>query len=392
MPERVLLKENAEAILDGLLVVAFITGADMVVVGLNEIDTETPEYIKKASEYLQKSDGFKGKPTISFRTLPDRLVVLEETAFLNALDGNSPVTYYRNENNLSFADGIALSERTNILFHVHLAMCKIKPDEGTRLITILGDVLHPGVAEVYGTTTFRELVELAGGAAEGKNVKVLLFGGPGGRVISADGLDQTLGGYAFEKDMLDTGELLVYDDSECIVDFAGGKFDTLRRESCGRCVFCREGCRQLSMILKDFATAKAVFSDMEHLDILSGCAAEAAECSLGRSAGRMLGDILDSFKPEFESHIRRRCPASVCKGFISYHILPLQCDGCNLCLNACPNKAISGEVDEIHVIDKFDCDRCGLCVGACPQGAIVKAGAVKPKTPTEPIPVGTWRR
>ena len=61
------------------------------------------------------------------------------------------------------------------------------------------------------------------------------------------------------------------------------------------------------------------------------------------------------------------------------------------CLDECPNEAIEGKRKYIHVIDSFECDRCGKCAEICPKNAIVKAGAIKPRTPEEPVPVGKWR-
>ncbi len=81
----------------------------------------------------------------------------------------------------------------------------------------------------------------------------------------------------------------------------------------------------------------------------------------------------------------------VCRAYLTHHILGSKCVGCEKCLDVCPLDAIEGEEDYIHVIDQFECDSCGKCVKVCDYGAIVVAGAVKPRTPDEPIPVGSWR-
>jgi ferredoxin len=89
---------------------------------------------------------------------------------------------------------------------------------------------------------------------------------------------------------------------------------------------------------------------------------------------------------------RRLCQALVCESYVTFHILPDLCDGCGECVSVCPEDAIEGGKRKVHVIDQDACERCGKCYEVCNglRQAVVKAGAIKPRTPKRPIPVGTW--
>ncbi|MCJ7596654.1 MAG: 4Fe-4S binding protein, partial [Desulfobacterales bacterium] len=54
---------------------------------------------------------------------------------------------------------------------------------------------------------------------------------------------------------------------------------------------------------------------------------------------------------------------------------------CGICLRRCPEEAIIGGKNQIHVIDQEKCIKCGTCLEACPP----RFGAVK-KISGEPVP------
>lgn len=240
--------------------------------------------------------------------------------------------------------------------------------------------------------TLREILEEAAIPAE--DVKAVHIGYPIGGLFTADVLDQPLNDELLEKDSLCAGSLEIHilNKNVCIVDYMLHLTKEIQADSCGRCVYCREGLRQIYRITQDITQGKQLPDDMDLLNTLSDALILGGHCLYGRSVGHLWKTVLRRFGDEFEAHIRRkRCDALVCKKYFTYHILPTQCDGCTECLDVCPNEAIAGKKRYIHVIDSFECDRCGACAEVCPKNAIVKAGAIKPRTPEDPIPVGKWR-
>lgn len=49
---------------------------------------------------------------------------------------------------------------------------------------------------------------------------------------------------------------------------------------------------------------------------------------------------------------------------------PEQCEGCAVCVDACPTDAITMNESDKAVVDEETCSDCGECVDACPTNAI----------------------
>jgi ferredoxin len=79
------------------------------------------------------------------------------------------------------------------------------------------------------------------------------------------------------------------------------------------------------------------------------------------------------FGSEYEAHIRdKHCPAHECRGLYKFEIVAAACKGCGLCKKNCPEKAVSGERKQPHLIDQAKCIRCGKCFEVCPFSAVAK--------------------
>jgi len=183
-----------------------------------------------------------------------------------------------------------------------------------------------------------------------------------------------------------SGGMIVMDEDTCMVDVARYFIDFLTDESCGKCVPCREGLRQMLKLLTNITEGKGKEGDIELLEELSEVAKEAALCALGKSAPNPFLSTLRYFRDEYEAHINeKRCPAHSCKKLISYYIDPDKCQACMICLKKCPVEAIVGSKNNIHVIDQEKCTKCGTCFEVCPPrfGAANKISGV-PVPP--PIP------
>lgn len=181
------------------------------------------------------------------------------------------------------------------------------------------------------------------------------------------------------------------DGSACIVDFSMRLMDAARRESCGKCVLCREGTWQVYEIIKDITEGKAESGDFELLTELLEQISDNGGCEMSAQAASVCLGLLRNCQAEWEQHIRRkRCTSLTCKASFTVYIAPELCDGCGKCLEECPDGAILGGKDLIHVIKTDSCRNCMLCADICPKGAVKKAGAVKPKVPAEPIPIGSF--
>jgi NADH-quinone oxidoreductase subunit F len=233
--------------------------------------------------------------------------------------------------------------------------------------------------------TLRDIIyKIGGGIPGGKKFKAVQTGGPSGGCIPESLLDLKVDFDELTKagSMMGSGGMIVMDEDTCMVDVARYFIHFLTEESCGKCVPCREGLRQMDTILTNITEGRGKEGDIETLEELSELAKSASLCELGKSAPNPFLSTLRYFRDEYEAHINdKRCPALSCKELISYYIDPDRCGACMICLKKCPVDAIDGGKKKIHVIDQEICTNCGTCLEVCPP----KFGAVR-KISGEPVP------
>jgi len=257
--------------------------------------------------------------------------------------------------------------------------------KGTKVFSLVGKVNNTGLVEVPMGTTLRKIIfDIGGGIPAGKKFKAVQTGGPSGGCIPEAHLDMKVDFDELTKagSMMGSGGMIVMDEDTCMVDVARYFLDFLSDESCGKCVPCREGIRQMLKILSNISKGKGRDGDIELLEGLSEVTRDASLCALGKSAPNPVLSTIRYFRPEYEAHIReKRCPAYFCKELISYYIDPKKCQACMICLRQCPGGVIAGGKNQIHVIDQEKCTKCGTCFEVCPP----RFGAVK-KISGEPVP------
>ena len=186
--------------------------------------------------------------------------------------------------------------------------------KGTKLVSLSGNVVNTGVVEVpFGTTLRRIVYDIGGGIPNGRKLKAVHFGGPMGGSIPASLIDTPLDFDALAKlgSPIGAGGLLVLDEDTSMVGVVRFFLDFLSRESCGKCVPCREGIRQMLRIVTRIDQGKGREGDIELLEEISEVAGAAALCALGKTASDPLRSTLRYFRSEYEAGITepRRPPA-----------------------------------------------------------------------------------
>lgn len=180
-------------------------------------------------------------------------------------------------------------------------------------------------------------------------------------------------------------------EETCPVDYCRQVMSTAMEASCGNCVLCREGSRQVHQIILDISEGNGASEDFELLQDLLNQIKDHGSCEMSRTAAATCLEMMQTYEDEWDRHIRRKlCKTMVCRGTYTVHIDPVLCDGCGKCLDACKARAIKGGEGLIHVINNSQCDKTLACVRICPKGAVKKAASVKPKTPDQPVPVGSF--
>lgn len=174
---------------------------------------------------------------------------------------------------------------------------------GTKMISVSGNVSNPSVFEVEFGTTLKEIVQMAGGKIE--DIKFLQIGGASGAIISSKLLNAPYTYNGMKKIMgsIGSGAIVVCDKTIDVIEYLAVVEEFFHHESCGKCVPCREGNRQLSLIMKRLKTKKAKLNDLRnYVKIVN--ALDASLCGSGRTQIVPFVTAYRYFMNDFKSKIQ----------------------------------------------------------------------------------------
>jgi NADH-quinone oxidoreductase subunit F len=401
--DRALLEGNPHSVLEGLIIGAYAIGSHE---GYIYVRQEYPLAIENVIIAIKKAEeyGFLGKNilgsgfdfTVKVHRGAGAFVSGESSALMTAIEGRvgEPRPKYIHTAVRGVRDRPSCLNNVETWANVPLIINKgadwfarigTEGSKGTKIFSLVGKVNNTGLVEVPMGITLRDVIyKVGGGIPGGKKFKAVQTGGPSGGCIPEEQLDMPVDFDELTKagSMMGSGGMIVMDEDTCMVDVARYFLNFLSDESCGKCVPCREGIRQMLKVLTNITRGKGKKGDIELLEELSEVTRDASLCALGRTAANPVMSTIHYFRDEYEAHIKeKRCPAYVCKELISYYIDPDKCQACMICLRQCPVGAIAGGKNQIHVIDQEKCTKCKTCFEVCPP----RFNAVR-RISGEPVP------
>ena len=245
---------------------------------------------------------------------------------------------------------------------------------GTKAFALTGNVNNTGLIEVPMGSTLRQIIYDIGGGLKGDaGFKGVQIGGPSGGCLTEEHLDIPLDFDSVKKynAIIGSGGLVVMDENTCMVEVARFFMNFTQRESCGKCVPCREGTKRMLEILEKIVGGKGEESDLDELSELAEMIRSMALCGLGKSAPLPVISTLNTFYDEYKEHfVDKKCRANVCTALRRFIINPEFCIGCGKCSRNCPAGAITGAKKQPHVINNDICIKCGACKDNCSFDAI----------------------
>jgi len=384
---RSLLESDPHSVLEGIVIASYAIGIKEAYIYCRAEYPLALERLKHAISEM-KDMGFLGENilesgfdlNITIKEGAGAFVCGEETALIASIEGKRGMPRTRPPfpttsglwgkptviNNVETMASVSLIMQTGYNNFTEFGTDESK---GTKTFSLVGNVKNTGLIEVPLGTTLREVIyEIGGGISGDGNFKAVQIGGPSGGCLPETFLDTKIDydSLTMAGAIMGSGGLVVMDNNSCMVDVARYFLDFIQNESCGKCVPCRLGTKQMLDILTDITLGKGKKGDKELLTDLAQGIRDGSLCGLGQTSPNPVLTTLKFFEDEYDAHINeKRCPALLCKELINYKVIDEKCEGCMLCLKSCPVDAVSGVKKEVHSIDVDKCIKCGTCIELC---------------------------
>jgi NADH:ubiquinone oxidoreductase subunit F (NADH-binding)/(2Fe-2S) ferredoxin len=331
---RTLAEADPHAIIEGLLIAAYVTGIEQAYVYIRSEYPLAITTLKKALEQA-KSLNLVGeniletpfKLAVDLRLGAGAFVAGEETAILASVEGERAMprprppypatsglwakpTLIQNVETLANIPPIVLNGGA-WFSRIGTPKCS-----GTKCFSLTGKVNSPGLIEVPMGITLREVVfDIGGGVPNNRKFKAVLVGGPSGGCLPESLLDLPVDYESLTKAgaIMGSGGIVVIDDKSCMVDTAKFFTDFCIDESCGKCVPCRSGLAKVQGIFERIVQGEGRLDDMNVLEDAGNYIREASLCGLGQTAPNPVLTTLRYFKDEYVQHIvHKQCSAGKC--------------------------------------------------------------------------------
>lgn len=383
--DRTLLEGDPFAVIEGMTIAAYATGANHGVIYARAEYPQAVEILKNAIEKAREKkylgDNIMGHEGFNFDIKMSlgagAFVCGEETALMSSVEGNrgnprvrppfpAKSGLWQKPTNINNVKTYAYA--SHILREGPESFNKYGTEKspGTAVLCLTGKINYTGVVEVpMGMPLKKVVYEVGGGVRNGSELKAVMTGGPSGGVIPKDMMDK---GVDYESltsigSIMGSGGVLVLDETDSMVEIAKFFLGFTQAESCGKCTPCREGTYRMHKILDKFISSKAKEEDIDFLISLGEYVKGTSLCGLGQTAPNPILTTIKYYRNEYEALLT---PKDVKSYFIS-----AKCVGCTACAKVCPVKCISGEPGKRHTIDQSKCIECGACYKACKFDAIV---------------------
>ena len=308
--DRQILAEQPHLVLEGMLLGMLVTGSEEGWVFIRHEYGPEEEVLQAEIERLRE-EGILGDDALGsgrrlqleIFTSPGGYILGEESALLECMEGHrgeprnkppfpglyglwgKPTLMNSVE---TFADVPIILERGSDWWKEQ----GVNGATGLKFFAVSGHVERPDVYCVRAGSTTRDLIELAGGVTEGREVGAIQPGGASSNFLGPEHLDVPLDWKPLQEagSMLGSGAVIVMAEGTNLLAAGTNVLRFFRNESCGKCVPCRVGSHKAHAILRDLVEqGKGVDDVPDKITQLEETLRLTSICGLGQVA---LGPVL----------------------------------------------------------------------------------------------------
>jgi NADH-quinone oxidoreductase subunit F len=319
MKDRWLMEGDPHQLVEGLAIAALATSACAAYVYLRREYGRCARELERAIAEASAS-GVLGGLELHLHRGAGRYLCGEETGLLNAIEGRRAAP----RSKPPFPHVSGLWGRPTVVNNVE-TLCNLPhilregpdwfksvsavADGGTKVYAASGWVARPGLWELPLGTNAGEILDRAGGMAEGRALRAFLPGGASTDFLPASRLDVKMDydSVAAAGSRLGTGNMIALDDRTCPVGMVLSLERFFARESCGWCTPCREGLPWVVRCLEAIEAGEGETSDIEVLEEHARALAPGRTfCVLAPGAMEPLASALKLFREDFAEHVARK--------------------------------------------------------------------------------------
>lgn len=318
--DRTLLSRTPHQVIEGALIAALAIRARHIIFYLNPHQQGSTREMRRAvaqwqeSPWLEKLAACLGHPLeLEVVASSGRYIGGEETAVVASLEGGFP--FPRKKPPFPAENGIkgqpTLINNTETLANVSHILKNgaewyralgVGQASGTKLYSLSGDVMTPGLYELPMGTSLQELIfDYGGGMLEGRAFKAVFTGGPSNTLLTRRDLDVALDfdSVRQRQSRLGTGAMIVISEGSSIIRKVAEYIGFFAKGSCGQCPSCKCGTFQLARLLERVDSGRHSPSDLDALKHLCQILPGSGRCGLIDGAVTVVQSSLHTFPQEY---------------------------------------------------------------------------------------------
>lgn len=317
--DRDILLKDPMKVIEGILIGAYVIGAQKGYIYIREEYTYIKEHFIEACDVLRKN-GYLGKNIlntgfhfeIQVNTGAGAYICGENSALIESMQGKAGRPRLKpprvGEKGLFDLPTMVNNVETFVcaaslmIFGVE-AYCKsgTQNSVGNKLVSLSGKIKYPATYEILFGTPLRELLyDIGGGTKSGSEIKFVQSGGASGPLIPKEFFDLPYTYEDFEANgfSIGAGSIVVVDEHMSLIDYLLAIESFFHHESCGKCTPCREGTKRLVEILEKIHQQDVTYQEIEEMEDIAEVMVETSFCGLGVTAPTAIFSALKYYKDE----------------------------------------------------------------------------------------------